>query len=86
MGTIIAVGKQGRIEETFVVAEPYELAVKIINKRNAKLKTTQPTFGTDAWSYALELKSELALISENTSKGKDFDLFYDTERKCLVHI
>jgi len=84
MATTVGVGKKGKVYETFKVAEPHDLAVMVINRRNTALRNVEPTFGTEPWAYALELKMELALISENKAKENDLNLFYDTERKRLV--
>jgi len=86
MSTTIAIGKHGKVEETFVVAEPRGLAIKLINKMIRQFKETEPTFGMDSWSVALEIKTTLALISENESKDKDFDLFYDTEKGRIISL
>lgn len=86
MATIVAISDTGVIEETFVVAEPVGLVVDIITKLVNKMKVTQPTFGMDSWSIALELKTSMALISENESKDKDFDVLYDVGTGELVSV
>lgn len=84
MPTTIAIGKQGKVEEIFVVSEPKGLAVKVIRAISDKFVKVEPTFGMDSWSIALEFKTTMALLSENESKDKDFDLFYDVEKRRLI--
>jgi hypothetical protein len=86
MPTTIAIGKNGKVEEIFVVSEPKELATKVIMSISSKFKDVEPTFGKDSWSIALEFKTSMALISENESKDKDFDLFYDIDKGKLLSI
>ena len=84
MSTTIAIGTKRKIEEMFVVSEPKGLAIKIILDLLRQFEETEPTFGMNSWSIALELKTTLALVSENESNNKKFDLFYNTETKKLV--
>lgn len=84
MPTTIAVGKLGKVEELFVVSEPKELAANIMLKMGSKFAKTEPTFGMDSWSIALEFKTTMAMISENESKEADFELFFDVDKCRLV--
>lgn len=86
MATTIAVGKKGKVEETFVVAEPKPLVIKLVQKMRDRFRETEPTFGRDSWSIALEIKTTMALVSENESKDKDFDVYFDAETGELVSV
>lgn len=82
MPTTIGIGNNGIVEEVFVVSEPVEVVETITNRLIKNL--TEPTFGTDAWSIALEFKSHLVLVSENVSKNSVLDVFYNRNNNTIT--